>query len=61
MKVIFLDVDGVLNTPKFIRRQSSFSSIDPVLVDIVVHIVNKTGCKIVLSSSWRVDENDKKI
>lgn len=59
-KIIFLDVDGVLNTPKFIHR-NGFTAIDDILVDIVVNIVKATNAEIVLSSSWRVDEKDKRI
>lgn len=60
MKVIFLDVDGVLNTHQFIQR-NGFTAVDDVLVDIVVGIVKATDAKIVLSSSWRLDEKDKQI
>jgi HAD domain in Swiss Army Knife RNA repair proteins len=59
-KVIFLDVDGVLNTPKFVYRNGG-TAIDDILVDIVVNIVKSTNAEIVLSSSWRIDENDKRI
>ena len=60
MKVIFLDVDGVLNTPKLIRR-FGFDFIDPILVNLVARIVRETDSKVVLSSSWRTEEKDRRI
>jgi hypothetical protein len=60
MKVLFLDVDGVLNTPKLIRN-FGFDHIDEVLVALVARIVRETGSEIVLSSTWRIQEKDKKL
>ena len=50
MKVIFLDVDGVLNSKRDgnsikLRTDSHFR--------LLQEIVKATGAKIVLSSSWR--------
>lgn len=58
MKVIFLDVDGVLNTPKTLRK-FGFDFIDDILVALVARIVRETEAKIVLSSTWRLDERNK--
>lgn len=60
MKVIFLDVDGVLNT---IETFGLFGPdfIDDASVALVARIVKETGAKIVLSSSWRIYEKDKKM
>lgn len=48
-KIIFLDIDGVLNSahnwPENLLHQS--------LTNNLKHIVDKTGAKIVLSSSWK--------
>ena len=60
MKVIFLDVDGVLNTDSTVYRFGS-DFIDPVLVKLVAKIVWKTGAIIVLSSSWRLDSKDTQL
>jgi hypothetical protein len=60
MKVLFLDVDGVLNTPKLIRN-FGFDHIDEVLVALVARIVRETGSEIVLSSTWRIQEKDRKL
>ena len=50
MKYIFLDIDGVLNT-----RKSWFKmyQLDKTLVSRLAVLVNTTGAKIVLTSSWR--------
>lgn len=60
MKVLFLDIDGVLNTHKSIGR-FGIDFIDNVLVALVARIVRETDCKIVLSSTWRIDEKDRMI
>lgn len=59
MKVLFLDVDGVLNCRTTEERFMGFLGIDPELVKLVDKIVDKTGCKVVLSSSWRLWEPHK--
>ena len=56
MKVLFLDVDGVLNT---IINRSGYLSDD--LISIVAYVVKETDAKIVLSSTWRKCIKDKKI
>ena len=60
MKIIFLDVDGVLNTPKLIKK-FGFDFIDDILVALVARIVRETDAKIVLSSTWRIQEKDKNL
>lgn len=60
MKVIFLDVDGVLNNFTLIR-QNGYDYIDPVMVSRVAKVVGQTGAKIVLSSTWRLMHSDKKL
>ena len=59
MKVIFLDVDGVLNDQMWLHLFMD-SEIDEVRVARLAEIVKATDAKIVLSSSWRVlvDELD---
>lgn len=58
MKVLFLDIDGVLNTPKMTGR-FGVDFVDNILVALVARIVKETDCKIVLSSTWRIDEKDR--
>lgn len=47
MKVIFLDFDGVITTPK------SKYKLDPERMALVGRILDATGAKVVISSSWR--------
>ena len=54
MKVIFLDIDGVLNGLEY---QMSTTE-EPPLIDasrlaIVKEIIDKSGAKVILSSSWK--------
>jgi len=51
MKVIFLDIDGVLNSNPFLRQR--IGTIDRVNVSALNYLLEKTGAKLVLSSSWR--------
>ncbi|MBP3534398.1 MAG: hypothetical protein J6J53_00140 [Muribaculaceae bacterium] len=54
MKLIFLDIDGVLNSYKFLQNlpEDSFG-IDNTRLPILKRITDSTDAKIVLSSSWR--------
>ena len=54
MKVIFLDIDGVLNSDKWYHERSDRADeIDETTLPYLKWIVIETGAKIVLSSSWR--------
>lgn len=73
MKVIFLDIDGVLNDDDFYLLRADknseyheyyfkpypLSEFDPRCVERINKLVDITGAKIVLSSSWRLDATDK--
>lgn len=50
-KVIFLDVDGVLNSDRTLYESISLE--DDLILNLK-EIINKTGAKIILSSSWRL-------
>ena len=50
MKVIFLDIDGVLNSD---RTLYEYISLEDDLILNLKKLVDKTGAKIILSSSWR--------
>ncbi len=56
MKVIFLDIDGVLNSRAYDRKRNwnEQTDIDETRMPLVKKIVDETGAKIVLSSTWRV-------
>jgi len=63
MKVIFLDIDGVLNTSQtFIKRKQDWEEtgiwtleIDEFRVEYLKRIIDETGAKVVLSSIWKKD------
>ena len=53
MKILFLDVDGVLNS----RSTTNFHDlypIDPYMAFLVGRIQLQTDCEVVLSSAWRM-------
>ena len=50
-KVVFLDVDGVLNSSRTLYEDISLE--DDLILNLK-EIVNKTKAKIILSSSWRL-------
>ena len=59
--VLFLDVDGVLNSADSLmnlpdgrrRKFHGVWEVSPMLVERVLRVVERTGAKIVLSSGWR--------
>lgn len=62
MKIIFLDIDGVLVTWDSLHewglsrptKSRSGGMLDPGPVKILNEIIEKTGASIVISSSWRI-------
>lgn len=62
MKVIFLDVDGVLNSEEDLRvrvengtRQGLlYAEVEDRPLALLKKLVDKSGAKIVVSSSWRI-------
>ncbi|MBQ8991512.1 MAG: hypothetical protein IJ084_05870 [Prevotella sp.] len=61
-KYLFLDFDGVLNTGNFQKRMKEEGidaydeygpAFDPQAVDYLRQIIERTGCKVVVSSTWR--------
>lgn len=68
MNVLFLDVDGVLNNEAaFIRHSKedkgelSMWVLDDECVQLLKEVVQETGCKLVLSSTWRKHEDAIKV
>jgi hypothetical protein len=55
MKVIFLDIDGVLNCKKTRNPRKFPYVVDPKLVRRFKRLLDRTGAKVVLSSTWRYD------
>ncbi len=61
-RYLFLDFDGVLNTGNYARQMKregidpfdEFGAMfDPEAIANLKHIVELTGCKIILSTTWR--------
>jgi hypothetical protein len=55
MKVIFLDVDGVLNCKKTANPRKLPYVVDRRLLARFKRLLDRTGAKVVLSSTWRYD------
>lgn len=63
MKILFLDVDGVLNCAAYFKtrqtpRDLKPRDMDPMRVLILHRILEATGAKVVVSSSWRFRPDD---
>ena len=64
MKIVFLDVDGVLNTmdslgeaeddSDFLFDKKSGSPLEKRCLNNLIQILLKTGAKIVVTSTWRM-------
>jgi len=67
MKLIFLDVDGVLNimsssyTTSYFKPDGSVRYIEDHLVQRLNFLIEETDSYIVISSSWRLDMEDLKV
>ena len=55
MKVIFLDIDGVLNYANTPNPRKFPYVVDPQLLRSLKNVVAATGAHMVLSSTWRYD------
>jgi HAD domain in Swiss Army Knife RNA repair proteins len=55
MKVIFLDIDGVLNCNRTPNPRKFPFIVDPILLRRLHRLLELTGAKVVLSSNWRYD------
>lgn len=53
MKVLFLDVDGVLNNNDDFKGARSTFVICDTKVDRLIRLIKELGLKVVLSSTWR--------
>ena len=55
MKVVFLDIDGVVNCSDTKERSpSKVIGVEQSKIALVKQIVDATGAKLVLSSTWRI-------
>lgn len=55
MRVLFLDVDGVLNT----YDSDGYLNINKNRLRILRRILEETGCRIVVSSTWRISHDTR--
>jgi hypothetical protein len=55
MKVIFLDIDGVLNCAKTRNPRKFPYVVDRKLLRRLTRLLDRTRAKVVLTSSWRLD------
>lgn len=58
MKILFLDIDGVLNSVDWYKRRLSRrdrprDEIDPIALQRLVDVLKATGAYVVISSTWR--------
>ena len=60
MKVLFLDVDGVLNN-ELLLETHGWEAIGETKLDLLKEIIDATEAKIVLSSTWRIDGGTRKV
>ncbi|WP_275372587.1 HAD domain-containing protein [Clostridium tertium] len=68
MKLIFLDIDGVLNTERFCKIQvkqkladfyTARFNFDPICMKNLKKLVDITNAYIIISSSWRINEDSE--
>jgi hypothetical protein len=60
LKIIFLDVDGVLNTVRDYRL-FGHGYINDEFVALLARIVERTAARIVLASNWRLLDRDQRL
>lgn len=64
MKIIFLDIDGVLNSQLYYTKRKRdkdqskedyhLQNIDPKPIEFLNSLIAETGAKVVISSTWRM-------
>jgi hypothetical protein len=54
-RIIFLDIDGVLNCKQTPNPRKLPYVVDPILLARLKDLVQRTGAEVVLSSTWRYD------
>ena len=58
MKIIFLDIDGVMNNGDLLQHEG-WDAIGEEFLQRLKTIVAATGARIVLSSTWRLSERNR--
>lgn len=59
-KIVFLDMDGVLNCRRF-RSSAKWNGIDPDRVKRLNTLIERTQAEVVISSSWRYAHSPEKM
>ena len=60
-KILFLDIDGVVNNATTFQRIKGMYILEPNAIFLVRKIIEETGAKVVLSSVWRQGEAGRNI
>lgn len=57
MKIIFLDIDGVMNSELYYKsvntKKKNWSRFDPKAVEMITRLIEEFNARIVISSLWR--------
>lgn len=64
MNVIFLDIDGVIQSPRYcvaINETGLLSAFEPAAMHMVQRLIIEANAKIVISSSWRIGSTDRQL
>lgn len=64
MKLLFLDIDGVLNNYRsriVLGSARTIENLDPLALKLIQKVVKETGCVICLSSNWRLNHSFLKL
>lgn len=60
MKILFLDIDGVVNCSTTIQRRHGLIGIDPLMAFRIAKItLDVPDLQVVLSSSWRLSQESR--
>ena len=57
MKVLFLDIDGVLNPFRTDSEGNITTKLDDDCVNRLCRIIHETNCVVVISSSWKASNH----
>lgn len=60
IKIVFVDIDGVLNTTAWLSRVVG-SELCPEHMGHLNHLLEVTGAKVVISSSWRTNRTTQEL
>lgn len=62
MKIIFLDIDGVLNSTEYYKKVNmkidNWERFDPETVKLIKALIEEFNARIVITSSWRFGAKD---